>query len=138
MEHAVFYPSADGSPAFRRVASLDEAVRFVEHLRNLEGVTEFSVHRLTQVPVAFRAYYRVEVPADEAPAADEAPVEQAEPQPVVDAAPVAEVPAPAEPADAEPAPAPAAAESGEPSEQDEPAAASADGDGRKSLSFFAR
>jgi hypothetical protein len=26
MEHVVFFPAADGSPAFRRVPSLDEAV----------------------------------------------------------------------------------------------------------------
>ena len=64
MEHVVFFPAPDGSPAFRRVASLDEAVRLVEHLRNVEGVSSVSVHALTEVPLAFRAYYRVEVPAD--------------------------------------------------------------------------
>jgi hypothetical protein len=63
MEHVVFYPSAEGAPSFRRVSSLDDAVSFVEHLRNIESVTEFSVHALTAVPLAFRAYYRVEVPA---------------------------------------------------------------------------
>ena len=66
MEHVVFYPGPDAAPAFRRFSSLDDAVRFVEHLRNSEGVAEVSVHTLTPVPVAFRAYYKVEVPADEA------------------------------------------------------------------------
>jgi hypothetical protein len=66
MEHVVFYPGHDAAPAFRRFSSLDEAVRFVEHLRNTEGVAEVSVHLLTPVPVAFRAYYKVEVPAGEA------------------------------------------------------------------------
>jgi hypothetical protein len=69
MEHVVFFPAADGAPAFRRLASLDEAVRLVEHLRNVEGVTSVSVHALTEVPLAFRAYYKVEVPG-EAPAAE--------------------------------------------------------------------
>ena len=64
MEHVVFFPAPDGSPAFRRVADLDEAVRLVEHLRNVEGVSSVSVHALTEVPLAFRAYYRVEVPAE--------------------------------------------------------------------------
>jgi hypothetical protein len=64
MEHVVFYPALDGAPAFRRFASLDDAVRFVEHLRNAEGVSEVSVHALSPVPVAFRAYYKVEVPQD--------------------------------------------------------------------------
>ena len=63
MEHVVFYPGPDAAPAFRRFSSLDEAVRFVEHLRNSEGVAEVSVHTLTPVPVAFRAYYKAEVPA---------------------------------------------------------------------------
>ena len=80
MEHVVFFPGLDGLPAFRRFAVLDDAVRFVEHLRNVEGVSEVSLHALTEVPLAFRAYYKVEVPG----AADQA---------VVDAA-VVDVPAP--------------------------------------------
>jgi hypothetical protein len=62
VEHVVFFPAHDGTPAFRRVSTLDDAVRLVEHLRNVEGVNEVSCHALTEVPLAFRAYYRVEVP----------------------------------------------------------------------------
>lgn len=69
----MFFPAHDGSPAFRRVASLEDAVRLVEHLRNVEGVSEVSCHALTEVPLAFRAYYRVEVPVGAA-AVGEAPV----------------------------------------------------------------
>jgi len=78
MEHVVFSAAEDGSgEEFRRVASLDEAVRLVEHLRNDLGITDPSVFALTPVPLAFRTYYRVEVPgvaeeAAEAPAAPEA------------------------------------------------------------------
>jgi hypothetical protein len=72
MEHVVFFPAHDGSPAFRRLVSLEDAVRFVEHLRNTEGVDRVSVHALTEVPLAFKAYYKVEMPAGaEAPAATE-------------------------------------------------------------------
>jgi hypothetical protein len=76
MEHVVFFPAHDGSPAFRRVANLEEAVRLVEHLRNVEGVNEVSCHALTEVPLAFRAYYRVEVPvgAEHVPPMQEQPV----------------------------------------------------------------
>jgi hypothetical protein len=77
VEHVVFFPAHDGSPAFRRVANLEDAVRLVEHLRNVEGVNEVSCHALTEVPLAFRAYYRVEVPAADAAAAEAAPVEAA-------------------------------------------------------------
>ena len=97
MEHVVFFPAHDGTPAFRRVSSLADAVRLVEHLRNVENVAELSVHALSEVPLAFKAIYRVEVPADLAggPAA-EAPVEVPAqelppPLPVADAAPALEV-----------------------------------------------
>ena len=63
MEHVVFSAAQDGAgEEFRRVASLEEAVRVVEHLRNDLGITDPSVFALTPVPVAFRTYYRVEVP----------------------------------------------------------------------------
>lgn len=81
MEHVVFYPALDGA-AFVRTASLDEAVAVVEHLRNQEGVTEVSVHALTEVPLAFRPYYRVELagaPAVAAPAPVSEPVPVEEP-----------------------------------------------------------
>ncbi len=68
MEHVVFFPAADGSPAFRRVPTLDEAVRLVEHLRNVEGLSTVSVSALTEVPLSFRAYYRVEVLTELVPA----------------------------------------------------------------------
>ena len=95
MEHVVFFPAPDGSPAFRRVPNLEEAVRLVEHLRNVEGVASVSVHALTEVPLAFRAYYRVEVPAEAAAAPAVVPA-----QPVVEiepAAPVAVEPVAVEP-----------------------------------------
>jgi hypothetical protein len=126
MEHVVFYPAPDGAPAFRRFSALDEAVRYVEHLRNAEGVSEVSVHTLTPVPVAFRAYYKVEVPPadmampavpeqgealDDMPA--ELPVEMPEAELV--SAPVDSVPPAAE-----------AAPEGEPASN-----------GKRSLGFFA-
>ena len=66
MEHVVFFPAPDGTPAFRRLASIDDAARFVEHLRNVENVSEASVHTLTEVPLSFKAWYRVELPDAEA------------------------------------------------------------------------
>jgi hypothetical protein len=122
VEHVVFFPAHDGSPAFRRVANLEDAVRLVEHLRNVEGVNEVSCHALTEVPLAFRAYYRVEVPVEAV--APEQP-----------AAAVADVPDPAE--------LPMAVEDTPQVEADpssEPAMASVNGrssDGAKSLGFFA-
>ena len=128
MEHVVFFPAHDGSPAFRRVANLEDAVRLVEHLRNIEGVNEVSCHALTEVPLAFRAYYRVEVPAGaEVPAQ---PAAEVPAQPVVEEA--AEVPALSD--------AVAAPQAEAELSSDEPVMAAANGratDGAKSLGFFA-
>lgn len=103
MEHVVFFPAHDGTPAFRRVSSLEDAVRLVEHLRNVENVAELSVHALTEVPLAFKAFYRVEVPTDAAQVPSQ---EMPPPLPVVEpTAPVAEaVPVVADDAPVEVAP----------------------------------
>ena len=134
MEHVVFFPAHDGSPAFRRVGTLEDAVRLVEHLRNVEGVSEVSVHALSEVPLAFKTWYRVEVPAGEAPAA-EAPVAEA-PAPLV-------LEAPAALAEAAPAVVVEAPEVAELPEQAVPALASSNGHapqagGPSSRGFFAR
>jgi hypothetical protein len=122
VEHVVFFPAHDGSPAFRRVANLEDAVRLVEHLRNVEGVNEVSCHALTEVPLAFRAYYRVEMPAGaEAPVSAQPAAEEAAETPVLSdavAAPQVEAELPSS----------------------EPVMAAANGratDGAKSLGFFA-
>ncbi len=83
MEHVVFFPAPDGTPAFRRLATVDDAARFVEHLRNVENVSEASVHTLTEVPLSFKTWYRVEIPnslegADSPNADDVAPTTIAE------------------------------------------------------------
>jgi hypothetical protein len=83
MEHVVFYPGADGAPAFHRANSLQDAIGYVEQLRNSQDITEFSVHALTQVPVSLRAYYHVEVPGTDEQTATEAIIDDA----VVDDAP---------------------------------------------------
>jgi hypothetical protein len=97
MEHVVFYPSYDGTPAFRRVPSLEEAARFVEHLRNAEDVTDFSVHALTPVPLSVRPWYRVEMPLDvPATGGDQSvpPIEPAAPAPVSAVSSIPEFPVP--------------------------------------------
>lgn len=135
VEHVVFFPAHDGTPAFRRVGSLEDAVRLVEHLRNVEGINEVSVHALAEVPLAFRTVIKVEVPT----AVDTAPLVPA--QPAVE--PVAQAPdeAPAAPVQLAEAVADAPAEApvleAVPA-LEEPVLASANGrgDGAKSLGFF--
>ena len=93
MPHMVIFRSTEGKAGYHQSESLDEAVRFVEHLRNQENVPDARIFRMQEVPIEFKTYVRVEVAGmDDAPAA--AP------------APAAPAPAPAAPAPAAP-PAPA-------------------------------
>jgi nicotinate-nucleotide--dimethylbenzimidazole phosphoribosyltransferase len=71
VEHVVFYTGLDGLPAFRRVESLNEAVSLIEYLRNAKNVNDTSVFALHAVPLEFRPYYRVDVPADAYEAVEE-------------------------------------------------------------------
>jgi hypothetical protein len=129
VEHVVFFPTAEGT-TFRRLPSLEEAVRLVEHLRNVEGVGDVSLHALTEVPLAFRAYYRVEVPTAVV-AAVQAPV-PAQPVP----APAEAAPAPL-PLVAEAAPAPALALVEDAAEPEPEVSALRGKDTPASLGFFA-
>ena len=94
MPHMVIYRSADGKPGYHQVEALDEAVRFVEHLRNSEGVNDSRIFAMSEVPIEFKTYYRVEVAVGE----------ESAPAPAAEAAPAA-APAPAVPAPAAAAPA---------------------------------
>ena len=113
MEHVVFFTGPDRAPQFRRTPSLDEAVRFVESLRNGEGIDDSKVYSLTEIPLRFQTYYRVEVPTDAAagaPAPAAPPAAAAAPEAVTPpAAPTLAAPEAAEPPrapDVAPAPAP--------------------------------
>ena len=81
MSHLVIFKSAEGKQAYHQAAALDEAVRFLEHLRNGERVEQAKLFRLTEVPVEFKTYFRAELPGagDPAPAPEvevEEPVEE--------------------------------------------------------------
>jgi hypothetical protein len=139
VEHVVFFPGPDG-PAYRRTASLEDAVRLVEHLRNVEGVAEVSVRPLgPEVPLAFRAWYRVEVPAAVLEPVAE-PVAAPVAEPVADAVadPVAAVEPPLADA-APPAEAPLADDVVVPAQVEEPVGAGVNGHAAdaRSLGFFA-
>ena len=140
-EHVVFFAGAGGAPAFRRLPSLDEAVRFVEHLRNDEGVAEVSVYSLAEVALSFRPYYRVEVGATEsAVASAPAPVEPAPLMAVEELpeAPVEQLEQVDQPEPALPAPDPGPAYAEEPVAEDlVPSAREESTDGRRGLAFFA-
>lgn len=159
MEHVVFFTGADGAAHHRRTASLDEAVRFVEHLRNEQGVEDPRVFSLVEVPLAFKAVYRVEVPGmapaepvaapvepvAEAPVPEPvgyAPVAEQPVAPVVEAVEPAPQPAPEPVAEATPEPAPepvlVAAEPFATEVFPAPAEPPSNGKGARGLGFFTR
>lgn len=63
MSFMVNFRSAEGKPGYHPTDSLEEAVRFVEHLRNQEQVTDARVWRLQEVPLEVKTYYKVVVPS---------------------------------------------------------------------------
>ena len=70
MSHMVMFRTAEGKPGYHHTESLDEAIRFVEHLRNQEQVADTRIFRMQEVPIEVRTYYKVEVsPTPSTPAA---------------------------------------------------------------------
>lgn len=101
MSHMVIYRTADGQPGYHQADALEEAVSFVERLRNSDGVDHARIFRMEEVTFDFRPYFRVEVGSDShaVAAAPAAPAQPApEPRmatpfaPAAPAAPVAPVP----------------------------------------------
>ena len=72
MPHMVVFRTNEGQNGYHPAETLDDAVRFVEHLRNNEQVSESKVYRMQEVPIEFKVMYKVEVAgAPGAPATDE-------------------------------------------------------------------
>jgi hypothetical protein len=63
MAHMVIFRTAEGKPGYHQTEALDDAVRFVEHLRNTEQVTDARLFKMEEVPIEFKTYYKVEVVA---------------------------------------------------------------------------
>lgn len=61
MSFLVNFRSVEGKQGYHPTDTLDEAVRFVERLRNQEQVSDARVWRLQEVPLEVRTYYKVEV-----------------------------------------------------------------------------
>lgn len=91
MAYVIFFTD-NGSPSYRRVGGRDDAVATVEHLRNDLEVTDAEIHHLSPVPLTFKTYYRVQVPADDESAPEQVP---AVPQQAQHPVPAAQSPVPA-------------------------------------------
>ena len=90
MAHMVIFRRPDGKPGYHQADSVEDAVRFVEMLRNQEKVTDARIFRMEEVPIEVRTYYRVEVAGEQAPQPPQAA--QSPPTPQVPQAPEADAP----------------------------------------------
>jgi len=114
----IIYRTADGQPGYHQTDEMDEAIKYVERLRNGEGVDGARIFRLEEVNFDFRPYFKVEIgpsdnpiPADEVHAA--AAARPLDPEPTANGhqeadfgsppAPPAPPPAPPSPVSAPPA-----------------------------------
>lgn len=81
MAYMVIFRRQDGKPGYHQADGVDDAVRFVEMLRNQEKVTDARVFRMEEVALEVRTYYKVEVVPEEseAPAAAQTPSTPASP-----------------------------------------------------------
>jgi hypothetical protein len=61
----VIFRDADGKPGYHQADALEDAVHFVEELRNERQVSETRVFAMQEVPIEFKSYWRVEVMASE-------------------------------------------------------------------------
>jgi len=61
LSHMVIYRTADGQPGYHQADELDEAVRFVERLRNGDGVDGARIFKMEEVNFDFRPYFKVEI-----------------------------------------------------------------------------
>lgn len=65
MEHQVRFLTPEGREGHHSADTLEDALRFVERLRNAEGASEVRVFRVQEIPIEFRTYYKVELRAGE-------------------------------------------------------------------------
>jgi len=71
----VIFREADGKPGYHQAEALEDAVRFVEELRNERHVSDTRVFAMEEIPIEFKSYWRVEVvPSDVAPESPPAPL----------------------------------------------------------------
>lgn len=71
MEHLVTFKSAEGREGQHTAKTLEDALKFVERLRNHEGATDVRVFRMQEIPIEFKAYYKVELKGGDAPGAED-------------------------------------------------------------------
>jgi hypothetical protein len=72
----VIFRSTEGKAGYHPAETLEDAIRFVERLRNAEGVEQARIFRLEEVAFEFKPYFKVEV-GGATPVSEDAPAAEA-------------------------------------------------------------
>ncbi|MSX00133.1 MAG: hypothetical protein F2809_04245, partial [Actinobacteria bacterium] len=62
-QHMVIFQNPDGDPGYNQFESIDEAVSFVEKIRNDQGVDSVRIFELNEVKFELKPYYKVKLQA---------------------------------------------------------------------------
>ena len=74
--HMVVFTSAEGRPSYYQTETLDDAIKFVERVRNTEGVEDAKLYRMAEIPLQVKTYVKVELAsASEEPEGNGRPVD---------------------------------------------------------------
>ena len=84
----VIFRRPDGKPGYHQADSVEDALRFVEMLRNQEKVTDARIFRMEEVPIEIRTYYKVEVAGEQSEAPDSTPPAAVSPTPSLPVPPI--------------------------------------------------
>ena len=57
----VTFTSVEGKKGYHQCEELEDALRFVERLRNHEGVSDAQIFHMEEIAIEVKQYYRVEV-----------------------------------------------------------------------------
>jgi hypothetical protein len=63
VSNLVMFQTPDGSPGYNQFETVDEAVRFIEKLRNEQGIEGARMFALEEIKFELKPYYKVELQA---------------------------------------------------------------------------
>ena len=60
-QHMVIFQNPEGDPGYNQFESIEEAVSFVEKIRNDQGIDSIRIFELEEVKFDLKPYYKVEL-----------------------------------------------------------------------------
>ena len=79
--HMVSYRDSEGKQSYHETAELNDAIAYVEHLRNDEAVEHARIYKMDELNFEYRPYFRVEIAGAASAAPPPPPAGWVAPQP---------------------------------------------------------